>query len=502
MSIHLTVAAHTNVGKTTLVRTLLKRDIGEVADRPHVTEAAERHTLIDTPDGEALYLWDTPGFGDSARLLKRLRNSGNPIGWLQTQVWDRLVDRPFFCSQQAIRSVRDAADVVLYLVNAAEDSSSVAYVDAELQILEWVGKPVLLLLNQAGPPRAREAEAADEARWARHLAKHVRQSGIITLDAFARCWVQEDRLLRAARDLLPEASRPEMERLRTAWRERNMETFRASMRTIAQRLAETAADRESVPEKLDATALAQRVKGWIARARDGKAGADPAVEGAMGTLLRRLDQRVRIETDELIALHGLAGRARQQILARTAGQFEVAMPADVASTGLVGGLLTGAAGGLAADLSMGGLSLGAGMVIGALLGALGAGGAARAYNLVQGQEDGRVRWSGDFFLQHARASLLRYLAVAHYGRGRGDWVEGEAPPHWLPIVDREVRARQAALEGAWRMADEGWGSVEIVAALEHEVADAARSVLVALYPEAAPLFGPGRPCHRTVTPSP
>ena len=49
MSVNLTVAAHTNVGKTTLVRTLLKRDIGEVADRPHVTEAAERHTLLDTP---------------------------------------------------------------------------------------------------------------------------------------------------------------------------------------------------------------------------------------------------------------------------------------------------------------------------------------------------------------------------------------------------------------------------------------------------------------------
>ena len=104
MSVSLSVAAHTNVGKTTLVRTLLKQDIGEVGDRPHVTEDAERHTLIDTPSGDVLYLWDTPGFGNSARLLKRLKASGNPIGWLQTQVWDRLVDRPFFCSQRAFRT--------------------------------------------------------------------------------------------------------------------------------------------------------------------------------------------------------------------------------------------------------------------------------------------------------------------------------------------------------------------------------------------------------------
>jgi hypothetical protein len=147
------------------------------------------------------------------------------------------------------------------------------------------------------------------------------------------------------------------------------------MRTLASHLAHTATDREAVPEKLDAGALAQRVKQLFARgARRG----DPAVEGAMGTLTKRLDERVRADTDRLIALHGLAGRAKQQILARAAGQFEVARPADVAGTGLVGGVLTGAAGGLMADLSTGGLSLGAGMVIGAIVGALGGGGAARA----------------------------------------------------------------------------------------------------------------------------
>jgi hypothetical protein len=309
VTINLTVAAHTNVGKTTLVRTLLKRDIGEVADRAHVTEDAERHTLLDTAQGDVLQLWDTPGFGDSARLLKRLLASGNPIGWLQTQVWDRLVDRPFFCSQRAIRAVRDESDVVLYLVNAAEDPSASAYVDAELQILEWIGKPVLLLLNQAGPPREREAEAAEETRWAQRLAARVRDRGVITLDAFARCWVQEDRLLGAAGALLPPEKEDEFARLREAWRERNLETFRASMKSLAEHLAQTALDREAVPERLDAGALAQRVKGWFGRARDGVAKEDPAVAGAMASLVRRVDERARADTDRLIALHGLAGRA-------------------------------------------------------------------------------------------------------------------------------------------------------------------------------------------------
>lgn len=483
MSIDLAVAAHTNVGKTTLVRTLLKRDIGEVADRPHVTEAAERHTLLDTPAGEVLYLWDTPGFGDSTRLLKRLRASGNPIGWLQTQVWDRLVDRPFFCSQQAARAVRDEADVVLYLVNASEDPAASAYVDAELQILAWIGKPVLLLLNQAGPPRARAEEEAEEARWSRRLAQHVTERAVLTLDAFARCWVQEDRLLGAVAGVLGEAEREEMAMLRAAWRARNLEAFRDSMRILATHLAQTATDRETMPEKLDAGALAQRVKGLFAR---DAARTDPAVERAMGTLTRRLDERLRADTDRLIALHGLAGQSKQRILARAAGQFEVAKAADVAGTGIVGGVLTGAAGGLAADLSTGGLSLGAGMLIGAILGALGAGGAARAYNILQGQEDGRVRWSADFLAQRARAVILLYLAVAHYGRGRGEWVEGEAPAHWPPRVEEALRERLPALKAAWD--DEAAGAEAIAQRIEPELAAAARAVLVQLYPEAAPVF--------------
>ena len=151
--VRLSLISHTNVGKTTLARTLLKRDVGDVRDAAHVTELAERYVLIETPEGDVLELWDTPGFGDSARLLRRLRQSGNPFGWFLSQVWDRYTDRPFFSSQQAMRNVRDTADVVLYLVNASEDPAAAGYVAPEMEILGWSGKPVLVLLNQLGPPR-------------------------------------------------------------------------------------------------------------------------------------------------------------------------------------------------------------------------------------------------------------------------------------------------------------------------------------------------------------
>ena len=118
--IALSLISHTNAGKTTLARTLLQRDVGEVRDAPHVTEFSEDHLLLRTPSGDELRLWDTPGLGDSVRLVRRLQLQGHALGWFLTEVWDRWRDRSFWYTQQALRHVRDQAQVVLYLVNASE----------------------------------------------------------------------------------------------------------------------------------------------------------------------------------------------------------------------------------------------------------------------------------------------------------------------------------------------------------------------------------------------
>ena len=147
-TVDLSLISHTNAGKTTLARTLLGRDVGEVRDAPHVTAEATPYTLVDTAAGDALILWDTPGFGDSVRLAKRLRQQGNPIGWFLSEVWDRFRDRTFWLTQLAVRNVRDQADAVLYLVNAAEEPGDAGYLAPELAVLDWISKPVIVLLNQ------------------------------------------------------------------------------------------------------------------------------------------------------------------------------------------------------------------------------------------------------------------------------------------------------------------------------------------------------------------
>ena len=87
--IQFALVSHTNNGKTTLARTLVGMDVGEVRDAAHVTQISEGYPLLETLEGDRLVLWDTPGFGDSVRLLKRLSMVGNPIGWFLREVFDR-----------------------------------------------------------------------------------------------------------------------------------------------------------------------------------------------------------------------------------------------------------------------------------------------------------------------------------------------------------------------------------------------------------------------------
>ena len=64
VQIQLALVSHTNNGKTTLARTLLGADVGEVRDAAHVTLSSDAHPLLATSAGDALLLWDTPGFGE------------------------------------------------------------------------------------------------------------------------------------------------------------------------------------------------------------------------------------------------------------------------------------------------------------------------------------------------------------------------------------------------------------------------------------------------------
>jgi hypothetical protein len=474
----LSLVSHTNVGKTTLARTLLGQDVGEVRDAPHVTDSVDHWTLLRSPDGDELRLADTPGFGDSARLLKRLRGRANPIGWFLAEVWDRWRDRPFWASQQALAQVKANTDLVLYLVNAAESPEAAAYVAPELALLDWTGKPVVVLLNQLGLPREPAVEAAEVERWQRALGAR----SVLPLDAFARCWVQEGVLWRTLEAALPAGeARAAMARLHAAWAAERWATFDTAMAELAGALARSALHRE--PVDADSPSVRERIGAALGSAR----AQDPA-QAAQRALNAQLGTQLQAATAALIKLHGLAGDAQARIVERVAGAFDLREKVDEGKAALWGGALTGALTGLKADIASGGLTLGGGLLVGAVLGALGGAGIARGVNVVRGREQSWVAFSAEALNEAVETLLLTYLAVAHFGRGRGTWTEGPVPAHWRAVVADALAPQRAALNALW--AARGDGAADAAAqhalaqALQPLLANAMRAALHRLYPAA------------------
>ena len=482
-SIALSLVSHTNVGKTTLARTLLGRDVGEVRDAPHVTEFNDEHVLLRAPGGEELTLWDTPGFGDSVRLVRRLRQGGNPIGWFLSEVWDRWRDRPFWASQQVLRHVQAHSDVLLYLVNAAEPPASAGYVAAEMELLDWVGKPVLVLLNQMGAPREAAAEAAERQLWVDHLARWPRVRAVLPLDAFARCWVQEAALWQAVHAALPADRQPAMAALQATWAGQRRQAFDAAMRALAQSLATLARHREPLDEPGGARDALRQLGSAIGLKTDPN-GPNTPLKAAERRLAAVVDRELRSSTNTLLRLHGLSGAAAPVVLERVAAQFQPRLKVAEGRAAWLGGLVSGAVGGLAADLAAGGLMLGAGMLAGGVLGALGAAGAARGLNVVRGTHSSWVGLGPDALAPLLQAALLRYLAVAHFGRGRGDWAEGEAPPHWAEVVDAALAEATPALQAAWAADTE---PEALATALQPLLARCTARTFGRLYPDAPPV---------------
>ena len=94
--------------------------------------------------------------------------------------------------------------------------------------------------------------------------------------------------------------------------------------------------------------------------------------------------------------------------------------------------------------------MGGGLLAGGLLGALGGAGLARGINVMRGGGPPWVGWSGEALGPMVEAALLRYLAVAHFGRGRGQWSEGEAPAHWREVVAGSLVPHREPLQALWR----------------------------------------------------
>jgi hypothetical protein len=476
VKIQFALVSHTNNGKTTLARTLVGMDVGEVRDAAHVTQFAEAHLLQTSEAGDTLVLWDTPGFGDSVRLLKRLSNAGNPIGWFLREVFDRYRDRPFWLSQQALRAAKEEADVILYLVNSSESPQDAGYLPPEMKILEWLGKPVAVLLNQMGPPRPGAEEASEQARWRQHLSRFPVVKDVLPLDAFARCWVHEHVFYEAIGRLVEQSKQPGYARLLESWSAANAQRYAAALRVSAEHLAGAARDAEPIAE--EGRTMLRSVLKAVGIGKDEQR----RQELAMAALVQRLNDRINGATARMLALYRVDPGQALTINARVRDNFEVRAPVDKAQAGLLGAVVSGAASGLSADMMAGGLTMGAGALVGAIVGGLTMAGAAWGFNQSTNRDQPGVQFADPFLQSLMVGAMLRYLAVAHFGRGRGNWVEGEAPAFWQREAEQALAAQGAAHPDLWNAVRAASDAEAAARLLEAVLVPATNATLGKLYP--------------------
>jgi len=479
-TIDIMLVSHTNVGKTTLVRTLLGRDIGEVIDAPDVTKIVTSYDLMVDASTGALRLWDTPGFGDSFRLAKRLRQKYRWIAWIVREIWDRYQNPRLWRNQRVVLDLRERAAAILYLVNSRERPVDAVYVAPELEVLAWTGKPVLAILNQSGNPLPVENESLQMLEWWDALASFPVVRKTVALDSYTRCWVQELILYDEIGHVLQDPNHAIYTKLATSIQADHYGRLDASIEAIAEYLLHTAGDKV----EFKAASWFESLKDLLGRVTPwGDSNALQPHELAMQSLAQRFMEETKTVTDKLIAINRLAGVSSGKIVDMAGESFSIDGPIDESVSAFAGGVISGALTGLAADLLAGGLTLGTGALVGAVLGALGAGAMAKGYNAYKEKGKAMIRWSPDSLTQAFFRSVMLYLAIAHFGRGQGEWRRKDDPEHWNKAVGDSVSRYQNRLQQLWICTASGPKTQQT----KHECTSVLKLVLIEvldrLYPE-------------------
>lgn len=349
------------------------------------------------------------------------------------------------------------ADLWLVAVGAAGQLSAL------LPQLQRLPRPVLLL-DASGD--------AEETQALQHLAESARLPfEWLDLHASAGCWAWEEPLRAAIARHLPLYKAAGAQRLLQAWQARHEERLQQAMRVLADPLLQAAREAQD----LGSGPLSLR---RLVHTGDREAG-HLAREQAMATLLGRLAQAQEGSWMQLRSLYGLAATAAPPRSAGPDERFVVRQGIDAPQAGMAGAA-SGAAAGVGIDLITGGLSLGAGAALGALVGGGAALVAAAFKNRSAPGGATQVQLSEDMLQALCELALLQYLAVA---LREGEATGGEVPAAWRSEVVAAVERHRTALQRIWDKARAPGGpETTLPGALSGQLEAMARELLARLRP--------------------
>ncbi|MCV4284406.1 GTPase/DUF3482 domain-containing protein [Pseudomonas capsici] len=409
-ALKLAVVGHTNVGKTSLLRTLTRDSgFGEVSHRPSTTRHVEGARL--SVEGQALLeLYDTPGLEDAIALLDYLERLDRPGERLDGPArLARFLEssearQRFEQEAKVLRQLLDS-DAGLYVIDAREPILS-KYRD-ELAVLASCGKPLLPVLNFVSSPQQREPD------WREALSR-LGLHALVRFDSVAPPEDGERRLYESLA-LMMESARPQLERLIEDQQAQRKARRHSAARLIAELLIDCAACRRSVE-----TDAQQEQK---------------AIE-ELRKVIRQREQRCVEALLKLYAFRAQDASAADLPLLDGRWGDDLFNPETLRQLGVRvgGGVAAGAAAGAGVDLLVGGITLGAAALAGAI-----AGGALQTVRSYGGRLLGKLKGQRELTVDDA---VLRLLALRQHHLLQALEARGHAA-----MGSIEVSAPQ---EKAWR----------------------------------------------------
>ncbi|HHJ36403.1 MAG TPA: DUF3482 domain-containing protein [Gammaproteobacteria bacterium] len=344
-TINVAVVGHTNAGKTSLIRTLLRDDqFGNIDDAAGTTRVVEK-SVIFAGDDAVLTLFDTPGFEDSSALLQTLDNLSQTIGAklpadLLRGFLSQAEKFPDFEQEAKVLRQSLSSDVLLYIIDVREPLLG-KYSD-EVEILSKAGKPILPVFNFIA------GNSESLKRWREQMARFNLHAAL-EFDTVAFDFEAEKRLYQKLQSLL-ERHYDTLQTLIDYRQEVWKNLVHAAAQRIFQLLTEVACYRREVA---------------------GKEGISDADVTSMQAFVRQAEQSA---LRDLLSIFSFTQKdVDLQQLAVHDGRWELDIfsPHALKDFGLNAGAtaLKGAAAGAGIDLMVGGMSLGAATVLGAALGA-------------------------------------------------------------------------------------------------------------------------------------
>jgi len=356
--LNLSVVGHTNVGKTSLMRTLM-RDVtfGQVAAASATTRQIEGARLL-AAGSAVVELFDTPGLEDAGALIEQIETQASERHAGPERIGAFLASKDAagrFEQEARVLAQMLESDAALYVIDAREPVLG-KYQD-ELSILSLCARPILPVLNFVANRHSRVDDWREAlSRVGLHAVAEF-DTVIFSLEAEARLW-------------------------------RRLATL---IDTYAPTLDQLVADRESQAKWQRSSGqamIAEMLVDAAAARRTAERGDETALENANRSLRESITRREQRFVEQLLELYRFADADYQ----RHDGYSHLGLPIerggwatdlfDSATLAFIGkraggGLAAGAAAGAAVDVATGGLSLGAGTVIGALA----AGGVTGAWQL-------------------------------------------------------------------------------------------------------------------------